>query len=113
MFYLAKTDDIWTLHYDVSPLRRVLLFGAGLGGLGIGIFQVVEAHPSGRSVLLAIAVGALCLALMGYWTLSDAPTTASFDLKRRRVDVQSQRHDRCRAIPARVRPPLQCILICH
>jgi hypothetical protein len=91
LFFLAKTDDIWTLHYEVSGLRRILLFGAGLGGLGIGMFQVVEAHPSGRSVLVAIAAGALCLALMGYWTLSDAATTAAFDLMQRRIEVRSER----------------------
>lgn len=90
MFYLNKTDDIWTLHYEVSPLRRMLLIGAGLGGLGIGVFESLQENPSSSTIALVIP-GILCLALMGYWVLSDAPTTAAFDLKQRRLDIDCQR----------------------
>ena len=36
MFSLSKTDDKLTLRYAVSPLRRLVLIGAGLGGMTVG-----------------------------------------------------------------------------
>src|SRR5215472_804170 len=90
VFSLTKTGDIWTLHYEVGPLRRVLLIGAGLAGLGVGIVQSLQDN---RAVQPTAVFGGvlLCLALMGYWTLSDAATTATFDLKQRVVRVRSER----------------------
>ena len=90
MFSLTKAGEIWTLHYEVGPLRRALLIGAVIAGLGVGIFQSFQANPAIPAATV-FAGAFLCIAVMGYWALSDAATTATFDLKQRVVRVHSER----------------------
>src|ERR1700755_1429931 len=85
VFSLSKTG-IWTLDYEVGPWRRVLMVGAGLAGAGVAMTQS-SAAPWKLVVLPLIP----CLALMGYWVASDAPTTVTFDLGQHRVNVESRR----------------------
>ena len=91
MFSLRKTGDIWTLSYEVSPLRRLLLIGAGIAGLGVAMFQSINAGGFDHSTF-AIFVGVLlCLAVMAYWVASDAASTVVFDLAQRNVRVHCER----------------------
>jgi hypothetical protein len=88
MFSLSKTDDKLTLRYAVSPLRRLVLIGAGLGGMTVGAQQTMDA----KTTTLAIIVPTiLALAFLGYLWLSDLPVTAEFDRKLRRVTVDCER----------------------
>jgi hypothetical protein len=86
LFSLTKTGDVWTLHYEVGVLRHVLLVGAGLAGVG---FAIIESSPKTRMIALLPVIP--CLALMGYSIASDAPTTATFDIGRRQIRVESRR----------------------
>jgi hypothetical protein len=86
VFSLTKTGDVWTLHYEVSPMRRVLMVGAGLASLGFGLLQ----SPAPSAIAgLVICVG--CLGLMAYWVVTDLPSTASFDLARHRLTLRCER----------------------
>ena len=87
-FSLTKSDDIWTLHYEVGSLSRLLLIGAGIAGLGMGIYETVR--PGQRMLVIVLPV-LLGLGLMAYWLILDASTTVTFDLKQRRLDVTSRR----------------------
>jgi hypothetical protein len=91
MFSLIKAGDIWTLRYEVSPVWRILGIAAGVAGIAVGIMQSVGSHgfnPVTSTTILAVL---LCLAVMGYWVISDAPTTAVFDLAQRRLSVHCER----------------------
>ena len=91
MFYLSKTGDIWTLTYEVSPLRRALLIGAGLAGLGVAIFQGVTAGGPDRATVAIVGGVLVSLGFIAYWMLSDAASTAVFDLAQRRLKVHCDR----------------------
>jgi hypothetical protein len=90
VFYLNKTGDIWTLAYEVGPLRRALLIGAGVAGLVVAIFQGVTAGFD-RSTLATVGGVLVSLGLMAYWMLSDAASSAVFDLAQRHVNVHCDR----------------------
>jgi hypothetical protein len=88
MFSLSKTDDKLTLRYAVSPLRRLVLIGAGIGGMTVGAQQTMDAKTTTLAVVLPTI---LALAFLGYLWLSDLPVTAEFDCKLRRVIVDCER----------------------
>jgi len=87
LFSLSKGNDSWTLRFEVGPLRRFGAIGAGLAGLAVAGFQVSE----GRSAVALIAGAAAGVGVLGYWLLSDAATTVIFDLKRRQLEIGSER----------------------
>ncbi len=89
MFSLSKGSDIWTLHFDVDAVSRLLFIAAGCAGIGFGVFQVGRVHGSEFSLIVLSVLG--CGALMAYWTLSDEPTTTVFDLTQRRITVDCKR----------------------
>jgi len=90
LFSLTKSGEVWTLHYEVSPLRRLVQVGAGIAGLGVGIAESTAGPgPVGRLAVLLPAL--LCVGVMTYWAMSDASTTVVFDLNARRVEVNCWR----------------------
>jgi hypothetical protein len=88
MFSLTRSGDTMTLRYEVSPLRRVLLIAAGIAGLVAGAFATADSARTGLAILVPAL---LCVALMGYWVISDADTTSVFDVARRRLTVHRER----------------------
>jgi hypothetical protein len=88
MFSLSKTDDKLILRYAVSPLRRLVLIGAGLGGMTVGALQTMDAKTT---TLAIVAPTIIALAFLGYLWLADLPVTAEFDCKLRRVTVDCER----------------------
>jgi hypothetical protein len=91
MFYLSKTDDIWTLSYEVSPIRHTFLIVAGVAGLGAGTFQIFNSSASPANWMSIALPGVRCVAMLGYWTMRDAATEAVFDLANRRIRIDSRR----------------------
>jgi hypothetical protein len=90
VFSLRKRSDVWTLHYETSLFARILWICTGLAGIGVGAFQVYRedtAFARGGTV----AVVLVCLGVLTYWIVDDAESTVHFDLKRRRVEVESKR----------------------
>ena len=90
MFSLSKHGDVWTLHYEVSALWRAICIGAGLAGVGFGIFEAVT-RSAGVPVWTAVLPALLVVAVMAYWVMSDAATTVAFDLGERRLNVRCGR----------------------
>jgi hypothetical protein len=88
MFSLNKTDDKLTLRYAVSPLRRLVLIGAGLGGMTVGALQTTNAHTTTLAIVVPTIIA---LAFLGYLWLADLPVTAEFDCKLRHVIVDCER----------------------
>jgi len=90
MFSLSKHGEVWTLHYEVSPLWRAICIGCGLAGMG---FAIIEAATRSTGVpIWGIVLPALVVvAVMAYWVMSDAPTTVAFDLAQRRLNVRCER----------------------
>jgi hypothetical protein len=88
MFSLTKTDDRLILRYAVSPLRRLVLIGAGIGGMTIGAHQTVHANPTTMAVVAPILIA---LAVLAYFWMADLPVTVEFDCERRRVTVDCMR----------------------
>jgi hypothetical protein len=86
VFALRKSDDIWTLHYEIGWSRQLFAIGAGIAALGVTIIQ-----SSDRGAIHLAISAVVFFALIGYWVGSEAPTTATFDLKRRRIEVYSRR----------------------
>src|SRR5262245_8384655 len=80
MFFLAKRDDVWTLTHEVGPLRRVALVGCGIAGLALPAYLSVRAGAFDRTALAATVGVVVALGLVAYWTLSDAASSAVFDL---------------------------------
>jgi hypothetical protein len=90
LFSLTKSGEVWTLHYEVSPLRRLVQVGAGIAGIGVGIEQAIAGPgPVGRLAIILPAL--LCVGAMAYWAMSDASTTVVFDLSARRLEVSCGR----------------------
>jgi len=52
MFSLTKNEDKLVLRYAVSPLRRLVLVGAGLGGMTIGADQTMDAKATTVAVVV-------------------------------------------------------------
>lgn len=90
MFFLSKRDHVWTLHYEVSPLGRIIFGAAGLCGLVVAVVEVSSEQPA-LSKGYTIAIALVVLGVLAYWMLDDADTVAHFDLKRRRIEVESKR----------------------
>jgi hypothetical protein len=63
------------------------MIGAGLAGFAVA----GQKASAGRSSASLIAGSAVAVGLLGYWFLSDAATTAIFDLKRRQIEISSAR----------------------
>lgn len=87
---MRKRSDVWTLHYEVSSFARILWFCTGVAGIVVGAFQFYRddtAFAKGGTV----AVVLVCLGVLTYWIIDDAESTVHFDLKRRRVEVESKR----------------------
>src|SRR5262249_47128208 len=82
MFSLTKSGDKLILRYEVSPLRRFVLVGAGLGGLFVGAHQTMTANTTTLAIVVPTV---LALALLAYLWLSDLPVNVEFDCKLRRV----------------------------
>src|SRR5262245_59366909 len=91
MFFLAKRDDTWTLSYEVGPLRRAVLIGCGVAGLAIPAYLSIRTGAFDRSALAATVGVVVALVLVAYWTLSDAASSAVFDLAQRRVTLHRRR----------------------
>jgi hypothetical protein len=90
VFSLTKSGEVWTLHYEVSPLLRLMQVVAGIAGIGVGIVESTAGPgPVGRLAVLLPAL--FVIGLMAYWMMSDASTTVIFDLKARRVEVNCWR----------------------
>jgi hypothetical protein len=88
MFSLTKTGDRLILRYAVSPLRRLVLVGAGLGGLFVGAHQTMTANTTTVAIVVPTV---LALTLLAYLWLSDLPVNVEFDCKLRRVTVDCDR----------------------
>jgi hypothetical protein len=90
VFSLTKSGEVWTLHYEVSPLLRLVQVVAGIAGIGVGIVE--STTGSGPASRLAVLLPTLfCIGLMAYWMMSGASTTVVFDLKAQRVEVNCRR----------------------
>jgi hypothetical protein len=90
VFYLNKTTEVWTLIYEVGPLRRWLLVAAGIAGIALTAVKSVQDGLAGST--LAVVVGVLvAIAAMAYWVFSDASSRTVFDLVHRNVTVQCER----------------------
>jgi hypothetical protein len=87
LFSLIKGSDSWTLHFEVGPLRRLGMIGAGLAGVAVAGQQASEGRSSAALIVGSAAAGGL----LAYWSLADAQTTAIFDLKRRQIEISSAR----------------------
>jgi hypothetical protein len=87
VFSLTKIGDVWTLHCELGELYRVLLVGAFFAIFG---YLVIEHFDTIRPIGIA-AAAAICFGLLAWLLASNAATTATFDLKRRRVEVRSKR----------------------
>ena len=88
MFSLTKNEDKLVLRYAVSPLRRLVLVGAGLGGMTIGAHQTMDAKTTTVAVVVPSIIA---LALLGYFWLADLPVTVEFDCDLRRLTVDCER----------------------
>jgi hypothetical protein len=80
MFYLSKSDNLWTLGYKVRPGRRTLMIAGRVVGLCVAIFQAINFHVSyiaWSGVMLPVIP---CLIVAGYWVVSDSATEVTFDM---------------------------------
>lgn len=91
MFYLSKSDTTWTLSYEVSPMRRALMIAAGIAGLCVGIFQAINSSALNTAWLSIMLPVVLCLAVAGYWVMSDSTTEVTFDITKKRIRVHCER----------------------
>jgi hypothetical protein len=91
MFRLSKTADIWTLSYEVSPIRNAMSIAAGVAGLGVGAFQACIGSRSSANWISIVLPSIFCVGVIAYWTMSDAATVVVFDLVGKQIRVESKR----------------------
>src|SRR5258708_6407120 len=91
MFYLSKSDDTWTLSYEVGGLRACLDDRWRSSG------SLRRDIPNHRCLCIPrylVEHHAVCSPVprsRGYWVMSDSATKATFDLAKKRVCVHSER----------------------
>jgi hypothetical protein len=91
VFSLIKTENIWTLRFEVSPVKKLLLWLAAFAVLCFTAWERV--HDKGFITWYELLVAALIdFGIFGSIVfVACASTAAAFDLSLRRLSVSSER----------------------
>ena len=66
MFSLIITGEIFTLRYEVSPVRRLLFIAGGLAGVGVAAFETAGAGGAHVPAFAPLVPAIPCVTLMAY-----------------------------------------------